>query len=328
MKYARLPWRSRRELMPRPAWDGQPPVFSPPGADLTYSGVIHDSWREFFRALPADARVLDIAAGIGAVSLIASEVSQDRGRGFEIHSLDQAATLQAEATRLNDIRFHAHRYDESTPFDDGYFDGITFQWAPPVEDGRGRLAELRRILRPDGWLRFTFHARGSTAYDQSLARIRAVDEFLDEIRLLEHARRLFEVAYTHERALKRDVVSAAMQALESHSRYTDAAERCARWSIDTPNPAATEQVLKLIAECWERRRELGREEVMARLVRVEGSLRAAQARLRAVCALSMDETQAHRLGRSFRDAGFEKVKVKALKVPGKNLLLGWDLTAA
>ncbi len=309
--------------------DGAAAAYSLPAPDLGHSEVVHDSWRDYFRSLPAGARLLDIATGIDALSLIAREVSRERSRGFEVHSLDQASTLNAPPLVLDGIRFHARRYDETTPFDDAYFDAVTGQWAPP-DDGTAAsgLMELRRILKPGGRARFIFHAAGGATYEQCLGRIQAVDMLLGEFQLLAHARRMFEVAFTHETALRRDVLRSALLAFESQRRYLDAVQQMRMWNPGTPNPKAAEQVVQLIDSCWQRRQVLSLAEIMAHLDRLEERLRAAQARLRAVCALAVDETRAHRIGRLFKAAGFDNVKVRPFRLPVEDLLLGWDLVAA
>lgn len=303
--------------------------FTPPAPDLSHSDVVHDSWRDYFRGLPAGARLLDIASGIGPLSLLAQEVSRERIRGFELHSLDQASTLSAPPLLLDGIRFHARRYDQTTPFDEGFFDAVSGQWLAPEEDtAASGLAELRRILKPGGRVRFLFHAVGSAAYEQCQGRIQAVDALLGEFQLLERARHMFEVAFTYETALRRDPVRAVMLALSSQGEYHKAVELMRLWSPGTPNPKAAEQVVQLIDSCWQRRQVMTLAEITAHLDRVEERLRAAQLRMRAVCALAVDETRAHRIGRLFKAAGFASVKVRALKLPLEDALLGWDLLAA
>jgi SAM-dependent methyltransferase len=301
--------------------------FTPTASDLGHSQGVHDSWREYFRHLPSGARLLEIAAGIGPLALIAQEVSQAGSRRFEVHSLDQASTLDAEPLSLNGIRFHARRYDRSTPFEDGYFDAISAQWAPPDDGGVGQgLTELRRILKSGGRARFMFHALGGAAHQQCLERMRTVELLLDKLQLLEHARHMFEAIFTVETALKRDAMRSAMMVLDTQQIYVNTANWAAYLMRDTPNPKAGEQILQLINDCWERRQSLGHVEIMAQLDRVEGEMRAAQERMQAACALAVDETRVHRIGRLFKATGFERVKVRPFKID--DALIAWDLTAA
>ena len=298
------------------------------GADLGYSSVIRDSWRDHFRGFKSGARLLDIAAGIGAVAVIASEISHEHSRGFEIHSLDQAATLLDMPLDLNGIRFHASGYDEEMSFEDGYFDGITGQCILPDAEAPATLAELRRVLRAGGDVRFMFHALHGVTHERCTQRIQAVDTFLNELKILEHARRMFMVAYTQETALKRDAVHAAMQAMDAQQRYAAAAAEAGLWTRGTPNPGAGQEVLALIANCWEQRQAMRLADILARLDRVECRLRATQGRMRAICALAVDETRMHRIGRLFKASGFKDVKVKALTAPDDDAVIGWDLVAA
>ena len=301
--------------------------FAPSASDLAHSHAVHDSWRTYFRALPVGARLLDVAAGIGAVALIAQEVSRQGAYRFEVHSLDQASTFNAEPLVLDGIRFHSRRYDRRTPFADGYFDAVSAQWAPP-DDGAAAsgIAELRRILKPGGRARLMFHALGGAAHVQCLGRSDAIRRLLGEFGLLEHARHMFEVAFTQETALKRDAVHAATLALESQQRYADAVARISAWNQGTPNPKAVEQILQLIGGCWEQRRHMRYDEITAHLDQLETELRAAESRMRSACDLAVDETRAHRIARLFRSSGFSSVKVQAFRA--QQALLGWELQAA
>jgi len=311
-----------------PYWGGLAMPVPLLGADLSYSSVIRDSWREHFRAFQPGARLLDIAAGIGAVAVIASEVSHEHDRSFEIHSLDQAATLLDVPLDINGIRFHASGYNEQTAFEDGYFDGITGQCILPDAEAPATLAELRRVLATDGNARFMFHALHGVTYERCMRRVQAVDAFFDELKVLEHARRMFLVAFTQETALRRDPVHAAMQAMDAQQRYAAVAEQAALWTRGTPNPGAGDEVLALVADCWKRRHQMHLKDILARLDRVQQRLRATQTRMRAICALAVDETRMHRIGRLFRASGFKDVKVRQLTAPQDGAVLGWDLSAA
>lgn len=311
-----------------PYWGGLAMPVPLLGADMSYSNAIRDTWRDYFRAFRPGARLLDIASGIGAVAVIASEISHEDDRCFEIHSLDQTATLLDAPLDLNGIRFHASGYNEQTDFADGYFDGISGQCLLPDSEAAATLAELRRVLAAGGNARFMFHALHGVTYERCMRRIQAVDEFLGELKILEHARRMFIVAFTQETAVRRDPVHAAMLNLGAQQRYADAAAEAGLWTRGTPNPGAGEEVLAMIAGCWERRHAMRLPDILARFDRLELRLRATQARMRAICALAVDETQMHRIGRQFKDSGFRDVKVKRLTAPEDGAVIGWDLLAA
>jgi hypothetical protein len=149
---------------------------------------------------------------------------------------------------------------------------------------------------------------------------------LDKVGLLEHARHMFEVAFTQETALRRDLLRSVMLAMDSQQAYADAADRVTSLMQATPNPKASEHILQVIADCWERRQDMTLADIHAHLDGLEGDMRAAQARLRAACTAAVDETRAHRIGRLFKDAGFQMVKVKPFRAPD-DALIGWDLQA-
>jgi len=302
-------------------------AISPTANDIAHSRAVHESWRRYFRTLPSGARLLDVAPGIGPVALIAREISEADRRSFEVHGLDQASTFNAEPLELNGIRFHARRYGRSTPFADGYFDAVSAQWAPPDDDAAADgIVELRRILKHDGRARLMYHALGGITHEQCLGRLLAVDTLLDKLKLMEHARRMFDTAAAMN-ALKSDAVSATSQAQTAQSIYANIANWAMHLMRATPNPLAGGQILQVITDCWERRLTLKPSEIQACLDQVEGEMRATQERMRNACALAVDESRAHHIGRLFKKAGFKRVKVQPFK-DADDSLVGWDLQAA
>jgi demethylmenaquinone methyltransferase / 2-methoxy-6-polyprenyl-1,4-benzoquinol methylase len=112
-------------------------------------------WRRFLvsrLAVGADARVLDVATGTGAVALELVRrygcrvVGIDRSRGM----LGVArARVRAEGLESR-IELHEGRA-ETLPFEDGSFDGLTVTYLLRyVDDPGATLRELARVVRPGG----------------------------------------------------------------------------------------------------------------------------------------------------------------------------------
>jgi SAM-dependent methyltransferase len=103
---------------------------------------------------PVDGRhVLDAGCGSGLYCELLLE------RGARVTGVDESAGMLAHARRRlagRGVELHHADLREPLPFADGSFDGIVSalvmhylrDWAPP-------LAELRRVLRPEGWLLFS-----------------------------------------------------------------------------------------------------------------------------------------------------------------------------
>lgn len=93
--------------------------------------------------LPAEARVLDVAAGTGAITHLL------RARGWQPIALDITEPMlhRAAARGLVSVRGTADRL----PFGSGTFDGLTFSYLLRyVSDPLHTLRELGRVLRPGG----------------------------------------------------------------------------------------------------------------------------------------------------------------------------------
>ena len=121
-----------------------------------YDGVVRDFWEEKFLELPTDARILDIAAGNGAVATIAAQVGRKHDKAFFIAATDianiHAELVGDEETKLarKSIEFHSRTPCEHQPFDNDYFNIVTSQFGFEYSDIEKTLAEIRRVLMPGG----------------------------------------------------------------------------------------------------------------------------------------------------------------------------------
>jgi SAM-dependent methyltransferase len=106
-----------------------------------------------------NARILDAGCGPGWYSLQLLE------RGATVDGIDlSAAMVEYASARLRSagvgerVTLHVADLAQRLPFDDDTFDGIV---SPLVmhymRDWRPALREMRRVLRPQGWLLFSTH---------------------------------------------------------------------------------------------------------------------------------------------------------------------------
>jgi SAM-dependent methyltransferase len=128
---------------------------------------------------PVDGlRVLDAGCGSG----IYAELLTDRGA--RVTGIDESAAMVEHACRRlagRGVELRAADLREPLPFADGSFDGIVSalvlhylrDWSVP-------LAELRRVLRPGGWLAFSTHHPAAEAAWSRPARYRDVEQLTDE----------------------------------------------------------------------------------------------------------------------------------------------------
>src|SRR5690606_41897355 len=109
--------------------------------DPRYSGAIGSFWDGIVDAMPADARVLDLATGNGALPLRLWEAG-DRLPGLQVDAVDLAALAPAwyKPVTHAGITFHSGVAMEKLPLADSSFDGFTSLF-------RQTLAPLHRAVR-------------------------------------------------------------------------------------------------------------------------------------------------------------------------------------
>jgi demethylmenaquinone methyltransferase/2-methoxy-6-polyprenyl-1,4-benzoquinol methylase len=128
-------------------------LFAPIGPSYDRVGAVlsfgqDPRWRRFLVSrLPRDGgHVLDVATGTG---LVAAELAR---RGFRVTGVDQSPEMLAGARRRFQGRVElVEAAAESLPFGDGAFDHLTVTYLLRyVADPGATLAELARVVRPDG----------------------------------------------------------------------------------------------------------------------------------------------------------------------------------
>lgn len=125
-----------------------------------YGGIVARLWGERFRQVPAGSRILDLATGNGAVIELALETLTGEQCPIELFGVDSARVRpRLDENPRPGIRcqWHAGVANESLPFEDGTFDGVTSQYGIEYGDLEKTVAETARVLRPDGWVHWICH---------------------------------------------------------------------------------------------------------------------------------------------------------------------------
>lgn len=129
---------------------------------------VHDAlsqhWRATAKALPANARLIDLGCGSG---IVARQLSQARP-DLHVDGVDYAASPPRQ--RLDRVTFWPATSIENLPFADQTFDGAVSQFGFEychVADG---VREVARVLAPGAIVSFiVHHARGPIARDNLLS---------------------------------------------------------------------------------------------------------------------------------------------------------------
>ncbi len=136
-----------------------------------YDGAIGAWWQQVFGALPHDAAVLDLATGSGAVLRLGLDHAPATVRldGVDLAQVAPPWLAALPARDTARVRVHPGVCTERLPFADARFSVVTSQFGIEYTELERSLAEVRRVLRPDGALRFVLHhARSRTL---QLARV-------------------------------------------------------------------------------------------------------------------------------------------------------------
>jgi arsenite methyltransferase len=166
-------------------------AYASPAARWLLGGELHPGGEATTRraleliGLRPGQRLLDVASGTGTSALLAA-----REYGCLVAGLDYSERAVADAQRAADVAGFCDRVgfsvgdaEASLPFEGGHFDAVLCECSLCVfEDKPRALAEIRRVLRRDGWLALADvvveRARLPSELDVALATVACIGEGL------------------------------------------------------------------------------------------------------------------------------------------------------
>lgn len=159
-----------------------------------YDGAIAQFWRGHFEALPARARVLDIATGNGAVPRLMLDSAADT---LACDAIDLAEPEPQWIGELSPqqrarVRFHGQQAAESLPFPDDSFDLVTSQYGLEYTGLALSVPEILRVLRPGGKVCLLTHHAESRPVRLARTELRHLDWLLAPSGLLETGQGMIE----------------------------------------------------------------------------------------------------------------------------------------
>lgn len=132
-----------------------------PNAPLPVRAALTSAWTDFAVSLPPAARVLDIAAGNGAVLRAMRDARSDLSlQGVDYAEVGPAARGHGVTGGID---------ANALPFSDAEFDAVTSQFGIEYCQA-GALSEAGRVLRDGGCLRFLIHHVASPAIAHNRTR--------------------------------------------------------------------------------------------------------------------------------------------------------------
>lgn len=126
------------------------------------------------RRLEAGERVVDVGSGAGFDSFIAAGQVGARGRVIGVDMTPEMLKKSretAETLRLEHVEFR-EGLAESIPVDDGWADAVISNGVINLcADKKAVFEEIRRVLKPGGWLQFADIANGRPVPTEALRDI-------------------------------------------------------------------------------------------------------------------------------------------------------------
>jgi ubiquinone/menaquinone biosynthesis C-methylase UbiE len=122
-----------------------------------YDGPVQVFWEAIFASLNADAQIVDLATGNGALALLASQYARLQNKPFHITAIDYAHIDPGQQFRdtaysrlMDRIRWQPGTPMENTGLPDGHFDAAISQFGFEYGEQQASISEVSRILKPNG----------------------------------------------------------------------------------------------------------------------------------------------------------------------------------
>lgn len=280
---------------------------------------------QFFDAVPAAARVLDVGTGNGVVALIAREAAARRGANWDIHATDLARIdpkrdVADGERRFAGVAFHAGVATESLPFDAASFDAVSGHYALEYCETARALTELHRVLKPGAEAQFILHHAQSellkTAH-QARADARLL---LDQLAIYRKLHRVVTMDSTSAVAIN-EATDTLVAAIRELKRVFADAQR-----VQPGSARMLAVALDAVPQLLAARRERSGPAVGIEVDRAEREIQSARLRVDDLIAHALDDAAIARIEREAAQAGFSQIEHWPLHHAGSNLI-GWQLTA-
>ena len=291
-----------------------------------YDGVVRDFWSEKFAELPSGGRILDIAAGNGAIATIAAETGLRLGKDFFVAATDladiHAELIGDEETKKarKSIEFHGRTPCEKQPFGDGAFDMVTSQFGFEYSDIDKTLAEIRRVLVPGGRFVAISHHVDSSLIEEARGEQAIYRSALDDLDLLGAARRLFEVL--GELPEDGREIGAGNDAYREQVEVVNS--RVRRFQELHGRDERSRFIVGAISFIATTARQTSADERFAALDKATADFKAHRERLDDMVDAALDREDTELLAVKAREAGFESVHCLKFYA-GDNRLAGWQV---
>lgn len=289
----------------------------------TYGGDVARFWTDAFAALPAGARVLDIATGNGPLPrlLLATPGRDD----LQCDAIDLAqvrpgwwAELPAEQQAR--VRIHPGCDAAALPFEAGSFDLAISQWGLEYTDLARALPELLRVLKPQAQICLVLHHQGGQPVRLAVEELGHGDWLAAGGGLLEMAQALVSLLALARTEAGRARLKADPQANATRERYNTLMDELDARASGSPCPDLLNEVADQLGQILNRVGRDGEAAAIQALQALRASLQDSRVRLEELVSHALDEAGARRLASQLTSGSY---RLGELAMNGQ--LLGWTL---
>lgn len=293
----------------------------PTGPDGGYDQEVRQAWVDLYGALPDKARILDIGTGNGVLPLIASQLAQERGLGWEIHGTDLAQIdppryVPDGVRRFAGVHFHPGVATEKLPFDDASFDAVSGHFALEYSDVPMALAQIHRVLKPGGAAQFIIHASQSALVTSARWSLQEVDVVLKQTRLYRKLHRLVTMEQATAETTRR-ATNELVGAIRAVKQVLPQARQAGAGHILS---VALDAVQKLLTA----RKQMRPQAVGLEVDRAEKELRSSARRLNDLVSHARSEQDMQAIQQQAIVAGFALL-AQSLQTHAGSVPVGWKL---
>lgn len=296
-----------------------------------YRSEIVSGWAGFFGGLPDGATILDVCTGNGAIALIAAETAHKTGRSFTIHAIDQADIdpkrfLQSAPAALEQIRFRGGTPAEAIDLPDGCCDVICGQYGLEYTDRARTIAEVSRLIKPGGSLRFIVHAAEGSVVRSARLQIEDARLILERTDFFNLARKWLLAAFEAEATAGVAAVDAAYRRVaEARQTFEAALSQLQQRAQVSPEREMFENVIGILTQAVVHYRRLPWERILRKVDSLETEVSAFRARLEAMVSAAMTEDETREIAKQLSTATGMRLHVNPVRAPPSDRLLGWEV---
>lgn len=141
----------------------------------SYSGLVLDYWQRVFSTQDDKSRVVDLAAGNGALISLANDYVRDHRVALDLVAIDAADVTSSKVYQANDrIRLMANTPIEDIPLKSQSVDLIISQFGYEYSDTLAASVEVSRLLKSGGQFRALIHHSASPVTLQSQSAVQQI----------------------------------------------------------------------------------------------------------------------------------------------------------